>query len=605
MADFYWRQPSGGNWKDLQNWRTTSTGSISPSSLPTINDNIYFDDGSLLTEGLGLTDIILTSTVNLKSVYFLTNKPLRLSTDLSEADSTMARVMNLTATNFEDIQRNFDFLKKIFIDTKNITLNFNCNITTLDTLIPEFPEITNEFTQRIKRIPLLKISGTINKIKFMGNIELPQTQFVLDFTGTNAYLYTDSNIIFKVGRFSWGRAITESNPVLIKQSLVCPLGSSPIKIEINSLESLYGTSTVKKGTNIYLTNSETHFPMPIIIKNNGSEEIVVEVARSQNNLFGLYDVQYFGEGGTGSFRFNNSGSVYIRIENLKLYGKDPDKDILEISLSQNYPYVYQNFIAENMSIKSSAMGTTRASFGFGVEETVIPTYGCNFGSIVVMPTNKSINAYDGMELSTSSIQSTRINFIPLSGQHTEVETLTIFGPIIASAKKEMIEVRIIKSVFGQIKNNISISSKAKKTIQSTIDQINTLAEAIGQSSGGTIVDVSSNFGNIKTSANEKISFIGIRSAQTNVETIMSNVKTFLEIPAKANFYDINTRAYCISKIKRQVEVFSSVGAINVNVNGSLINSFYSPVKIDLDFIDPQIFLNFNPTHLHNDGREVH
>ncbi|MDR1814946.1 MAG: hypothetical protein LBR18_08905, partial [Tannerella sp.] len=44
-VNLYWVGGSG-NWGDVNHWATTSGGSVHPSSLPSPDDVVYFDDNS-------------------------------------------------------------------------------------------------------------------------------------------------------------------------------------------------------------------------------------------------------------------------------------------------------------------------------------------------------------------------------------------------------------------------------------------------------------------------------------------------------------------------------------------------------------------------------
>ena len=73
-ANYYWVGGSG-NWSDISHWATTSGGSVTHPQVPTVNDNVFFDENSFTGAGQAVTvttDIIFFRNMDWTGV---TNNP--------------------------------------------------------------------------------------------------------------------------------------------------------------------------------------------------------------------------------------------------------------------------------------------------------------------------------------------------------------------------------------------------------------------------------------------------------------------------------------------------------------------------------------------------
>jgi len=69
-AEYYWVGGSG-NWTDINHWRTTSGGTLTPSVVPGSTDNVYFDSNSGFTSSS--KKLTLNTTGECKNITFLGN----------------------------------------------------------------------------------------------------------------------------------------------------------------------------------------------------------------------------------------------------------------------------------------------------------------------------------------------------------------------------------------------------------------------------------------------------------------------------------------------------------------------------------------------------
>ncbi|MDW8205702.1 MAG: hypothetical protein RMJ87_11790, partial [Cytophagales bacterium] len=91
-ADYYWVHPSGSgsaNWSNPANWRTTSGGVTTHTTLPTASDNVIFDANSFSAAGqivvvnVAATCANITWTGATNNPTFAINNPLTIHGNLT------------------------------------------------------------------------------------------------------------------------------------------------------------------------------------------------------------------------------------------------------------------------------------------------------------------------------------------------------------------------------------------------------------------------------------------------------------------------------------------------------------------------------------------
>ena len=589
MADYYWRAPNGGNWSDLSNWRTTQSGSITPTVVPSTTSNIYFDNNSFLAanDNNAPTSITLTANSNCQQIIFNTKHPVRFKTNIAIADDMSYYSLTMTPTTFVMCQTCLNFLtENVYIDTHVVSLVFNLNAGALPTnQVLNFPGINNTQSDNLNRIVLITLSGTSDRIDFIGDITLSKTQFAYNLNATgNSYIYAQHPVVLNFGAISFIPVVKPAQPTLMNTP-------KNLIFELSNTDFRWGSVGSLKGIFITMTGATANFPIPIRVRNTGSYPLKVSGTKTSINNYYLSSVEYVGAGGTAVFQLeNNTTNVVTRVGELILTGIDPLIDRISIPTS-NYSIICTSLTAINMGFISQSPGTAKNLY-FNSNTIPYNISKCYFKDITVMPTNLTVKAYDSIDGGNNI----RIDFIQKSGQEETVDVITNFGDILTFVERQITELRSIRINFGDLDTNLNTIKKSLDKITSNFETLYTTSTAIGKTAGGSIVQVTTIFEGLNTNTESIINYIGERIGNIEFENINTNINTTIEVPANSRFYDLNTSVTTTTKAIREYDVNIKFDELFIEAFSIYHNPLTKPVRIILDIFEPQHTLDFNPVH---------
>lgn len=591
MANFYWRNPDGGLWNDLNNWRTTVDGTIKPSAKPTQTDIVYFDNESVNNTLVinDTTNIVIPEATYVQSFVNTSDYPFRIESDIDTQQGTAGRTLYVRPQTLDELQTSFDSLLSSNIHYIGNLMSITYYAINSGAIIPNINK--TQGLNQFKKLSVVQfLSQSINSMVFyFDEFKLPHAR--VNFTGGSSTRQirmvpkvgaTVRHI--EVGNFSHNYLLTGGifdDDYLVSvtdEYQLNPAGNPTLRVPLSNSGVPYRTSIESYGNvpemNINMGSAASSYYWQYC-------EINFHSAINQSRVV-FDDV-----GGT------RAASYYIN--NLTINGLNATNNIVEIvGVNTKRFRVKDNIVATRVTISKPSTTTTNNVVQF---EGTYSITNCRLDQITHYSTTIDvINCQD-----VGARACVNINFISSGGEEEEVEVTSLFNAVSAYITNEaMVNAN---SQFEIINTNIETIKESIQNIESTFGEVVVEVLAIGQGGGGGEEEreVTSLFNEILTNATSQSITIGTRETTATVNNIETNITYAVIIPCDAEFGEVNCNITTTTIAKREYETTATFGEINARARAIIL--YRLPTKIVMEIRESGSILNFDETHTHFDETE--